>query len=183
MSRLATLARRSLFALAILALAPRPALAEPTEQEVKAALIFNIARFVEWPATAFASPSAPLVVAIIGQDDVGDALQLMLQHKSINGHPLEVRLVSTADEARKCHVLYIANSARGSVDALLQALHGANTLTIADISHFAERGGHVNLVLKDQHVRMLVNPTTVESSHLKISSKLLSLAQIVGGAS
>lgn len=182
MSRCATRTCSVLVAVALLATGPMLALAEPTEQEVKAALIFNVARCVEWPATAFSSPSAPLVVAIIGQDAVSDALQQMLQQKFIGGHPLEVRLVHTADEARKCHVLYVASSEKGGADKLLQTLHGASTLTVSDINKFAERGGHINLVLKDRHVRVLVNPTNVESSHLKVSSKLLSLAQIVGGS-
>ena len=65
----------------------------PTEQEVKAALIFNITRFVVWPAEAFGSASAPLVVAILGQDDVGDVLEKMLQRKSVD---ISAKLLSLA---------------------------------------------------------------------------------------
>jgi hypothetical protein len=159
---------------------PQPALAEPTEEEVKAALIFNITRFVEWPATAFDSPSAPLIVAIMGQDDVSDVLEPLLLRKNVNGHPIEVRRVRTADDARKCHVLYVASSERRRSDVILKALRGASTLTVADIANFAERGGHINLALEDRRVRVFVNPTSAEDSHLTISAKLLSLAQIVG---
>ena len=167
--------------LATLAVArPQPALAVPTEQEVKAALIFNITRFVVWPAEAFGSASAPLVVAILGQDDVGDVLETMLLRKSVNGHPFEVRRVATVEEARKSHVVYVATSEKRRTEAILKTLRGATTLTVADIDHFAEHGGHVNLVLADQRVRVYVNPTSVEEAHLSISAKLLSLAQIVG---
>ena len=143
-------------------------------------MIFNITRFVEWPATSFGSPTAPLVVAIMGQDDVSDALESMLKRKLVNGHPLEVRRVRTVDDARKCHVLYVAGSERRRSDEILKALHGASTLTVADFEHFAEHGGHINLVLADQRVRVFVNPTSAEDSHLIISAKLLSVAQIVG---
>lgn len=159
---------------------PPPALSEPTEQEVKAALIFNITRFVEWPAGAFSSPGAPLVVAIMGNDEVSLVLEPALMQKSVNGHPVEVRHVRTADEARKCHVLYVAHSEKKHADAILSALHGTSTLTVAAIEHFAERGGHINLVLEDQRVHVFVNATSAEDSRLKISAKLLSLAHIVG---
>ena len=159
---------------------PHPALAAPTEQEVKAALIFNFTRFVEWPATAFGSPDASLVVATVGQDEVSRVLEPMLLHKYVNGHPLEVRRVRTMDEARKCHVLYVASSEKKRVDAILKALRGTSTLTVAEIEHFAERGGHINLVLEDQRVHVIVNLASAEDCHLKISAKLLSLAQIVG---
>jgi hypothetical protein len=158
---------------------PPSALAQPTEQEVKAALIFNITRFVEWPANAFASPAAPLVVAILGQDDVSDVLEPMVLQKSVNGHPLVVRRVRTVEEARKCHVLYVASSEKKRADAILEAVGDASTLTVADIENFAKRGGHVNLVLDDQRVQVFVNPSRAEESHLKISAKLLSLAHIV----
>jgi hypothetical protein len=173
------------FALALVAAVtvarPQPAPAEPTEHEVMAALIFNITRFVEWPATMFDSPAAPLVIAIIGQDEVSDALEPMLRSKNVNGHPLEVRRVRTAEDARKYHMLYLARSEKKRVGAILNALHGTNTLTVSAIEFFAERGGHINLAIVDQRVHVIVNLTSAEDSHLKISAKLLSLAQIVGG--
>jgi uncharacterized protein DUF4154 len=168
------------FAAALAVVQPSPALAVPTEQEVKAALIFNITRFVEWPATAFRSPVAPLVVAIMGHDEVSELLEPMLLGKSVNGHPLVVRRVRAVDEARKCHVLYVASSEKKHADEILKVLGDSSVLTVADIEHFAERGGHINLVLEDQRVHVFVNPASAEDSHLKISAKLLSLAHIVG---
>ena len=166
--------------MALAVISPPTARAEPTEQEVKAALIFNITRFVEWPASSFASPTAPLVVAILGQDDVSDVLETMLRHKSVNNHPLEVRHVQSLDDARKCHVVYVATSERRRADAILEVLRGTSTLTVADIEHFAERGGHFNLELQDRRVHIIANPTSAATSRLKISARLLSLADIVG---
>jgi hypothetical protein len=135
---------------------------------------------VGWPAAVFASPGAALVIAFMGHDEVTDVLGPMLAHKSVEGHPIEVRHVYTAEEARRCQVLYLARSESKRIDSVLKALRSANTLTVSGIEHFAERGGHINLVLKDQRVRVFVNPASAEDSHLTISAKLLSLAQIVG---
>ena len=159
---------------------PEPVLAEPSEQEVKAALIFNITRFVEWPTAAFSSPNAPMVVAIMGKDEVSAVLGTMLVGRSVDGHPLEVRYLKTGDEVRKCHVLYIASSEKRKTDEILKDVRGASTLTVADIDRFAERGGHVNLVLEDRRVQLFVNPTSARDCGLTISARMLSLVQIVG---
>ena len=104
----------------------------------------------------------------------------MLRLKNVSGHSFQVRHVRTVNEVGKCQVLYVASSEKRRVNAILKALRGTSTLTVADIDHFAESGGHVNLLLEDQRVRVFVNPTSAEGSHLIISAKLLSLAQIVG---
>jgi hypothetical protein len=66
------------------------------------------------------------------------------------------------------------------VDAILKALRRSSTLTVSDLEHFAERGGHINLLLVDQRVHVIVNLTSAEDCRLKISAKLLTLARIVG---
>jgi hypothetical protein len=161
---------------------PQPAFAEPTEHEVKAALIFNLTRFVQWPAGTFISPTAPLVLAILGQDEVTDALAPMLLRKHVDGHPIEARRVRTADEARGCQMLFVAGSEKRSADAILKTLRGASLLTVADIEDFAARGGHINLVVQDQRVQVFVNPASAREARLTISAKLQSLATIVGSA-
>lgn len=172
---------RAVLAVVVAALAAGSgmALAQPTEHEIKAAMIFNITRFVEWPAASFASPSTPIILVILGQDGVGDALELMLRRKAVNGHPFKVRRVSTVSEIRKCHVVYLAESEERRIDSILDALGDASTLTVADIDGFAARGGHINLVLEDQRVRVWVNPASADASQLKISAKLMSLARLV----
>jgi len=158
----------------------RPAVAEPTEFEVKAALVYNFAKFVDWPTAAFASPSAPLVVGIVGDDEVGEALEATLRNKVLDGHPVQVRRVNGADEARACQLLYVATSERKHASALLQGLRGANILTVSDIADFAARGGQINFVLENRRVRFVINPANADSAGLHISAKLLALARTVG---
>jgi hypothetical protein len=158
----------------------RPAVAEPTEFEVKAALVYNFAKFVDWPAAAFASPSAPLVVGIVGDDDVAEALEATLRNKILDGHPVQVRRVKGSDEARVCQLLYVATSERKHAGDLLQGLRGANVLTVSDIADFARHGGQINFVLENQRVRFVINPANADSAGLHISAKLLALARTVG---
>jgi hypothetical protein len=158
----------------------RPAIADPTEFEIKAALVYNFAKFVEWPAQAFASIGAPLVVGIIGDDEVADALEPTLKGKLINGHPVITRRLRSPAEARSCQLVYIATSERKREAGLIAALRGASVLTVSDLSDFARRGGQINFVLENQRVRFLINPANADSAGLHISAKLLALARTVG---
>jgi uncharacterized protein DUF4154 len=93
-----------------------------------------------------------------------------------------VRRLQATNDIDNVHVLYVANSEKRRLAAILKTLGDASTLTVADFEHFADRGGHVNLLFVDQRVHVIVNLTSAEDCHLKLSAKLLSLAQIVGGA-
>jgi hypothetical protein len=157
-----------------------PALANPTAPEVEAALIFNLTKFVDWPATAFASPGAPFVVAVIGQDDVSDVLVLTLSRKSVDGRPLLVRRVRGSDAVGPCQMLYVAASERRHADAIIAAFRGSGTLTVSGIERFAERGGDVALVLANERVQIVVNLARTQESHLSVSSRLLAVARVVG---
>jgi hypothetical protein len=159
-----------------------PAIADPTEQEVKAAMIINILRFVEWPEAAFSAPHAPIVVAIMGKDQVSESLDPMLRGKNVDGHPLEVRRLKATEDARVCQVLYIASSERRHTPSILEALGKSSTLTVSDFEDFVDEGGHIDLQLMDQRVHVIVNLRNVQDAHLKLSARLLSLAQIVGEA-
>jgi len=41
---------------------------QPSEYELKAAFLFNFAKFVEWPPDAFAQNNSPIVVGILGKN-------------------------------------------------------------------------------------------------------------------
>jgi hypothetical protein len=45
------------------------------EYQVKAAFLYNFARFTEWPAGTFSSRKNPLTICIFGQDPFGSDLE------------------------------------------------------------------------------------------------------------
>jgi len=150
------------------------------EYQVKAAFLLNFSRFVEWPPTAFASANDPFVIGIFGKDPFGAALDQIAAGKTINGRTLLIRRVSNLNELRSCNLVFFpASDERGSTERV-RVLAGLSILTIGEMSEFAERGGMINFVVKDGHVRFEVNPSAAERGHLKVSSKLLQLAIIVG---
>jgi hypothetical protein len=173
-------ASAGLFTLAGALVGLQTALAASTaEHEIKAAFMYNFAKFVEWPAASFGQPQAPLIVCAMGDDGLGSALET-IDHKVAQGHELRVRRRVRLDDAKSCHILFVATSERGRLAAILHALAGASVLTISDIDGFAEAGGVIGLYNVDNKVQFSINQEQARSASLQINSQLLKLAKIVG---
>src|SRR6202158_5520499 len=85
---------------------------EVGEYELKAAILYNLSRFVEWPPSAYPDSQAPTVLCILGQDPYGDSLKTLGQKQDANGRPVSIRQLKNENEFRECHVLYISTSER-----------------------------------------------------------------------
>jgi hypothetical protein len=158
---------------------PTPPAASPTEYEVKAAFLYNFARFVEWPATSLRDPDSPFVIAILGRDPFGAILDETVAGKTVAGRPIEVRRVPRVDDARDAQIVFISPSERPNTAAILKALDRPGVLTVGDTDGFAQRGGAINFVLQARKVRFEINPAAAEQAGLKMSSQLLKLATLV----
>jgi hypothetical protein len=153
--------------------------ASPAEYEIKAAFIYNFAKFVQWPP-ARGQPEAPLIVCVIGEDPFGPALDT-IDHKVAQGHELQVRRRVRMEDAKSCHILFVAASERGRLASILRAVSDASVLTISDIDRFAEAGGVIGLYDIDNKVQFSINLEQARSALLQINSQLLKLAKIVQG--
>ncbi|MGH7971944.1 MAG: YfiR family protein, partial [Limisphaerales bacterium] len=61
------------------------------EYQIKAVLLFNLTRFVDWPDSAFTAPDAPLVIGIVGRDPFGEALDEAVRGEEVNGHKIIIQ--------------------------------------------------------------------------------------------
>jgi len=157
----------------------------PPDYRVKAAFIYNFGKFVEWPASAFASADAPLVIGVLGGDPFHGDCERIVANKSINGHPVIVRQIShpagrrqTRDysDLKSCHILFISASESDNLPDILDALKGRSVLTVTDnLDHFAASGVMINFVMENESVRFEINDDAARRAGLKISSKLLAL--------
>lgn len=154
---------------------------ESLEYRVKAAFLLNFGKFVEWPNAGRAA-GRPFSFCVLGSDSFGHVLESTIAGKTIGDRPTEVRRLKTASEAKTCQVVFIAASERGRMQQILQALSDEPVLTVSEIPGFAERGGMINFVLKDNRVQFEINPERAVRARLRISSHLLRLASVVGMA-
>ena len=153
----------------------------PTEYQVKAAFLFNFARFVEWPPTAFENATSPIGVCVLGDDPFGDSLNRVVAGKMLGERTLMVRRAKKLRELGGCEILFISGSERGHLPEILEELRTAPVLTVGESEDFATRGGEVQFTLEESHVHFLINVDATERAGLKVSSKLLSLAHVVHG--
>lgn len=151
-----------------------------SEYDVKAAFLYNFAKFVDWPAGAFTSATAPLVLCIVGADPFGAALGA-IDGKQVGGRPLRIEYLSSRDSLSACHIAFI-----GALDTIgrrqvLERLDSRPVLTVADVPGFAEQGGMINFVVADGRVQFAVNPAAATRVGLTLRAYLLKVAIVVPG--
>ena len=152
-----------------------------SEYAVKAAYLYNFTKFVEWPAQAFPTATAPFILCIVGTDPFGDALDAVAD-KTVQERTLVVQRLPRVEESAGCHILFLSNSESNHLAQVLHRLENAPVLTVSDIQGFAEAGGMIGLVNVEQHIRFEINVSSTERANLKISSQLLKLAKIIGNS-
>jgi hypothetical protein len=149
------------------------------EYQVKAAFLYNFAKFIEWPPSSFSDASAPIRICILGRDPFGAELHAIADEKTVNGRKLQVSQLGDLQMVKTCHILFIASSEKTQLKQALESLQGADVLTVGDTEGFVEKGGMINFVLENDRVRFEVNHKAVEQAGLKVSSKLLNIAKSV----
>jgi len=162
------------------ALAATPSVSQVADEyHVKAAFLYNFARFVEWPGTAFQGRQAPFTICVLGADPFGGALDETVGGKQAGDRAFRILRISEAAQANPCQILFISSSERKRTAAIIAALPSAGVLTVGETDGFAAAGGVINFTMNEGHVRFQVNRRAAERADLQISSRLLSLAQIV----
>jgi hypothetical protein len=178
MRRLST-SSRAWGAAAVLCAIAVPVRAQPAlEYNVKAAMLLNFARFIEWPERAFAHPSAPVDVCVFAPNPFGEALNKALDGETVSGRPLIARDVRTSAESAGCHLLFVPDGSESRASALLRQ-GGPHTVTVGESRRFEDMGGAVRLVLDGGRVRFNVNLQPVEQRGIRISARMLKLANRV----
>jgi YfiR/HmsC-like len=171
-----------LIAMMATALPPLEALAQSRsagEYELKAAFLFNFAKFVEWPPGSFSGIDAPIRLCLLGADPFEGSLEQVVQDKLAGGRRLQVEHPLNASKARGCHILFVS-SLEGKPDrALLHGGYGPGVLTVGETSDFTRAGGVIDFVQQQNRVAFEINLEAADRAGVKISSKLLSLARIV----
>lgn len=150
--------------------------AQVEEYLVKAAFMHKVAKFVEWPASSFASPSTPIRVCVIGDDPFDTALE-SIEKKVAQQRYLEVQRIRRVESIDGCHILFVSASERGVLAPIQARSRKASVLTISDMDGFAQAGGMIQLLTDEGRIRFDINLESVQQSGLRISSNVLRLAR------
>ncbi|OLC94498.1 MAG: hypothetical protein AUH86_14365, partial [Acidobacteria bacterium 13_1_40CM_4_58_4] len=145
----------------------------------KAAFLFNFTKFVEWPDRSFEDAHAPIVIGIIGDDPFGDSLLRIVAGQKVQGRAIVIIKYRRGDDLRHCHILFISGSERQHSAQILTSVQPASVLTVSDMDGFADAGGMMQFVMQENRVRFVVNLDVATQNKLRVSAKLLALAQVV----
>ena len=150
-----------------------------TEYQVKAAFLYNFAKFVDWPPSAFSDAKQPLDICVYGRDPFGTALEDALLGKTIGERRVGLGRAMQFQDLAGCHVVFVSASAHESAAELANRLKGRAVLLVGESEGFAASGGAIQFTIEDNRVHFVINPDAADRAGLKISSKLLALAKIV----
>ncbi|HXU83425.1 MAG TPA: YfiR family protein [Polyangia bacterium] len=158
---------------------PGSAPGAPKEYQVKAAFLYNFAKFVEWPTVAFEKPQTPYSICVLGTDPFGEDLDIAAA-ENVQGRRMMVRRTGELRNLGACHILFVSASERRRLPAIFEALGNAPTFTVGEDEDFVRAGGCLRFFVVENKVRFEINLQATERARLKVSAKLLNLARVIG---
>ncbi len=145
---------------------------QASEYELKAAFLYNFAKFVDWPPEADAT--GPVCFGVLGTDPFGATLDRLITGKMVHERPIVVRHFPTPDTVQTCHLVYVSATAARGFPADAYARTGV--LSVGEDDAFLAAGGVIAFGMERNKLRFTVNPAAAERAQLKLSSQLLKLA-------
>ncbi len=100
------------------------------EAQVKAAYLYNFAKFTSWPKQSLPEGAVPLVIGVVdSNDEFTGVLRKTVDGRSIGTHPIVVRRLRADDDLKICHLIFFRASERKQI-AAIASLDGASVLLV-----------------------------------------------------
>lgn len=143
---------------------------------VKSVFVYHYAQFVQWPQPA---GGGEIRLCLVGGGEVIAHLQrLDAQHLGSAGRLL-VSPIQAGNLPGPCRIVFLGEGAPNEYALALERMRGQPLLSISDRTDFAKQGGIIEMFVRDDKVRMRINLAVARSVGIRLSSKLLRLAEIV----
>lgn len=147
------------------------------EAAVKAAFLYNFVKFTEWKEL---SPNAPIVVCVVADRALWTAMVDAVKGQQIGGRTLDVRQPAGGAAWSDCQVLFVGGAAVRRSSSALNNIRTRPVLTVSDAEAFAQDDGIIEFYREADRMRFAINVEAANRAGLRISSRLLGLAKIVG---
>jgi hypothetical protein len=141
--------------------------------------LYKFAGYVQWPDAAFSRPDAPLTIGILGADAIASELATMIAGRTVNNRTLAVRRLKAGEALTGVNILLIGRSEIARLPQLLPQLQSHAILTVTELEGALSQGSVINFILADRRVRFEISLEAAEKHNLKLSSRLLAVAQQV----
>jgi hypothetical protein len=144
--------------------------------QVKAAFVLKIIDFVKWPE----KENTTFMVSVLGDEEFYESFKNLGVNKARGKNLVLKRYNVNEIDNEKCDVIFISKLNRQKLSDILAQFKNTSVLLIGDDPSFAQMGGMVSLVKSKGKLGMEINLGQVKKAGLKISSRLLRLAKIIG---
>jgi hypothetical protein len=151
---------------------------EAPEYQLKAAFLYNFAKFTEWPETAFKENNSPLILGVLGEDPFGEAIE-PIKGKIVKSRKLEVKRFKSLMDLQPCHILFISASEKERLAEILTKIEGSAVLTVGDLDQFIDAGGVIRFTILEEKVGFEINAEAIKTAEFKLSSQLLKFSKLV----
>jgi hypothetical protein len=139
-------------------------------------MLYNFIKYVQWPNEA---DGGEFIVGVMGEEEVFGTLQKWYDGKPKGPKKYVIRKLASAAEAADCQVVYVGKSKSKEFENIKNSTTGKSVLTITDGNGLGQKGSCINFKVIDGKLKFELNQTTVNSSNLKVSSQLSSMAIII----
>lgn len=150
---------------------------DTTEYQIKAAYLYKFASYVEWPASAFAQTNTPFTIGVIGAYDVGVALNELKVGHSINNRNIEIKFMDRGESLSGVHMLFVGQRESAQLKSVLDPAQVHPVLIVTESENALTSGSIINFLVVEERVRFEVSVRHAERNGLKISARLLAVAQ------
>ena len=159
------------------AAAPLPTVPPLPDDGGKAAYLLQLLGYVEWPPAAFATVDAPTVVGVVGAEPVAAELQRLAAGRPAGARPVQVRRLQASDPVEGLHALFLAADSEAGRREWTDRLGARPVLVVTERSAGLPAGAMLNLVTVQGRRRFEASPETAERAGLRLSSRLLAVAE------
>lgn len=147
------------------------------EYKVKAGYLYNFTKFITWPE----DNSETFNLCIVGEDPFGDLID-PIEQRTAFGRPIKLFRFNSLNKEQNCHIFFISASIKDNVllKSMLAIQNTNKSLTVGEGKEFAAQGGMIGFVNRQGNIKLQINLKVLQHSDLKISAKLLEVAELVG---
>jgi len=148
------------------------------ERRVKAAFLYKFLGYAEFPPGAFFDGSSPVVIGVVGADDLAGELARLVAGRTVNSRPVVVRVLRDTDMQVPLHLLFVGGADPLRVGRMVRQASAA-MLVVTECEDGLRQGSVINFRIIDERVRFDVSLDAAERNGIKLSSRLLTVANRV----
>ncbi len=149
------------------------------ERKVKAAFLYKFLGYTEFPAAALGEPSAPVVIGVVDADELAAELTRIVNGRTVLARPIAVKVFREQEAPSGVHLLFVGGADALRVRHVLRSVQAAPMLLVTEAEDGLRQGSVINFRIVDERVRFDVSLPAADKNSVKLSSRLLTVANLV----